>query len=571
MTKMKGSQIIMEGLLAEGVECIFGNPGSTEPGFYDGLQDYPQIKYYLGLHEGVAVAMADGYARASGKPGVVNVHIAVGLSHAMGMLFNAYRGGTPLVVTAGQQYSDMLAQEPILWANLVDMARPLTKWAVEVSRLEDIPVILRRAFKVATTPPTGPVFVSIPMDLQGGEADVIIGPSQRVYSRMAPDVEAVRHARQLLLEARSPAFIVGDGVAQSGAMAEAIRLAELVGARVFTIFNSEVVFPTNHPAYLGSLNLMDTALMRQQLGNTDVILGIGTPLIPLFLPASGAILSPETRIIHLDANAWEIGKNYPAAVGMWADPKAGLSALVEALEPSLTAEAQRQAAERRQAVGREKETIRERAEAMARIGWDDAPISDARLFKELRELLPADAIIADASVTAGFGLRSYLDFTEPGTYFGSRGGCLGWGIGGALGVKVALPHRPVVAMVGDGESMYYIQSLWTAAHHDIPVTIIVCNNKSYEIVKMNMVTWLRSIGMADRQSQFVGMTLDEPALDFAKIAQAFGVWGAKVERPQDLRAVLQEALSLGRPAVVDVALEGAMARTAKLMAAQTVS
>ncbi len=182
MPKMTGQQIVMESLIAEGVECVFGNPGSTESGFMDALQDYPALKYYLALHESVAAGMAYGYAQASGKPGVLNLHIAPGTANAMGMLHNAYRGGVPLVVTAGQQFRDLLLHETTLWADIVEMARPVTKWAVEVHRAVDLPLVFRRAFKVATTPPAGPVYISLPTDLFSEEADVTIGSQQRLQA-----------------------------------------------------------------------------------------------------------------------------------------------------------------------------------------------------------------------------------------------------------------------------------------------------------------------------------------------------------------------------------------------------
>lgn len=564
MVRMRGQKACVESLLAEGTECVFGNPGSTEVGFYDALQDYPQVRFYLGLHESVAMAMADGYARASGRPGVVNVHITPGLANSLGMLFNASCGGTPLVVTAGQQYTEMLLQEPLLAADLVAMTRQFTKWSVEVNRVADIPLAVRRAFKVATTPPTGPVFLSLPMDVLAAEGEFTVGPAQRLPARVRPDPEALSQAVELLVRAENPIMVVGDRVAQAEAVDEAVRLAETLGARVFTPpLWSEVSFPTTHPLYLGSLNIMDMSSIRQTLEAGDVIIAVGTDVLLAFLPSSFPLIPETARLIHMDTDIWEIGKNYPVAVGIIADPQIGMRDLREAVEKIMPGAARQRAQARVSAIGEEKRRMREEAEVSFRVGWDDVPISEGRLMVELRDCLPSGAVMIDMAVTTSLSLRRCFDFSEPKSFFGIRGGTLGWGMPGALGVKVALPDRPVVAVVGDGEAMFSIQALWTAAHYRIPVTFIVCNNSTYEIVRYNMLTYLHSLGETKRQSQFIGMGLSDPPLNFAQMARTFGLYGERVERPGDLKAVLKEALSLGGPAVVDVVMEGPVARRLK--------
>src|SRR3990170_3198805 len=230
MPKLAGRYAMLEQLVAEGTKYVFGNPGTTEQGFMDALQDYPQIQYILSLQEGIAVGVADGYARACGRPAFVQLHIMPGLGNAMGMLYNSYRTHTPLVIYAGQHPQRGASQEPILAGDLVRLAGPLTKWAVEAQDAAEIPVLLRRAFKAAVEPPPGPVFLSIPTNVMDEESDSAIIPSSPVDTRVRPQAEAIERVAQLLAGARSPVIICGDGVATSGGQQELVRLAETIGA-----------------------------------------------------------------------------------------------------------------------------------------------------------------------------------------------------------------------------------------------------------------------------------------------------------------------------------------------------
>src|SRR3990170_3179718 len=257
MPKLAGRYAMLEQLVAEGTKYVFGNPGTTEQGFIDALQDYPQIDYILSLQESIAVGVADGYARAGGRPAFVQLHIMPGLGNAMGMLYNSYRAGTPLVVYAGQHAQrGGTSQGPILAGDLVRLAEPLSRWAAEAQDAREIPVLLRQAFKAALGPPSGPAFLSVPANLMDEEADVDIFPAHRVDTRVRPDPEAVERIARLLLEAKSPVIICGDGVAVSGGQAELVQLAEAIGARVHNSFCAELPFPSQHPLYAGLLNVI---------------------------------------------------------------------------------------------------------------------------------------------------------------------------------------------------------------------------------------------------------------------------------------------------------------------------
>jgi benzoylformate decarboxylase len=359
MAQMSGKQALMEQLVAEGVKYVFGNPGTSEQPFMDIVQDYPQIQYILALQEATALGMADAYAWASGRPAFVELHIAPGLGNAMGMLYNSYCAGTPLVVYAGQHETTGVIQEILLAADLVSIARPVTKWSVEAQDAADIPTILRRAFKVAAEPPRGPVFISIPLNVMDQTAEMTIAAATHSRWRVRPDPQAVAEAADVLAAARSPVMVCGDGLALSGALEEAVQLAELIGAQVYSSFSAELAFPTGHPLYQGLVNIIREAGLRTQLAAADVLLIIGAPAFRVVYSMREPPFPAQTKIVQMDANAWELAKNWPATLAIVADPQMGLRDLLQVL-PSRLSEAGRQAAAARlQAARQQKEQARE--------------------------------------------------------------------------------------------------------------------------------------------------------------------------------------------------------------------
>ena len=556
MIEMTGKQALMEQLAAEGVRHVFGNPGTSEQPFMDLLQDYPQFQYILALQEAVAVGMADGYAWASGRPAFVQLHIAPGLGNAMGLLYNARRTGTPLVIYAGQHEPAGVVQEAMLAADLVRLAEPLTKWAVEVHNASDIPTVLRRAFKVASEPPSGPVFISIPTSVMDQTAEMSIAPATRTRWQVRPDPEAIQEAAAILADARSPVIVCGDGVATSGAVTEAVQLSEMLGATVHSSFGVQLTFPFDHPLYLGLLNLIRPAGLRSQLAQADVVLILGSAAFPVLFALPESPFAAETKVIQMHPSPWELSKNWPATLAVVADPLLGLRDLLAVLPDRLSPAARRAADARLQAARDQRARVDESLESLAtQPNWDAVPIVVPRLMKELADCLEPGTIVFDEGITASAYLPRYLKLNRPGTYFRTAGGGLGGGLPGALGVKLARPESPVVGVVGDGAAMYTIQVLWTAAHHHIPVTYVICNNASYRILKLNMLDYL---GEAAARRRFIAMDLTDPLLDFARIAEAFGVRGQRVEHPDELGPALRAALGAGEPALVDVVIEGAV-------------
>ncbi|HLC30668.1 MAG TPA: thiamine pyrophosphate-binding protein [Dehalococcoidia bacterium] len=552
MSGLTAKHAVMEQFLAEGVKHIFGNPGSTELAFMDALQDYPQLQYILCLHETTAVAAADGYARASGRPAVVNVHIAPGLANALSMIYNARKGGTPLVVTVGQQDTRYLLTEPALSEDLVRLGRPWTKWAVEVNRGDDVPMVLRRAFKVAAEPPRGPVLVSLPQNVMDYPVSEPVIPTTYTSWRTRPDPEAVERAAALLAEARRPLVLSGDAMALSGAHPEVAALAELLGAPVMAGSRRDWNFPTDHPHYLGGFNIMGGA--RQALGGFDAILAVGTGNLFSSLWYEGGSPLPEDAVfIHIDLDSWQIAKNYPVTMGIIADPKQAARDLLIALEKRMSPGARRDAQARSKEIVQTKERAREQTERQLQAEWRNKPISPLRLMSELKALIKPHTAFVGGGGTSGSGaLAAMIDLAEPNSFFGG-GASLGFGLPGTLGVKLAMPDRPVVGVIAEGDGMYSNQALWTAAHHHIPVTYVIVNNASYRILKINMVRYL---GEQARKSQFMGMDFGDPPLDYAKLASVWGIPSARVENPDDLGPALKQALDHDGPSLVDVMVDG---------------
>jgi benzoylformate decarboxylase len=553
MTRLAGRQAMIEQLITEGVQYVFGNPGTTEQGFMDALQDYPQLKYILSLQESVAIGVADGYARASGTPSFLQLHIMPGLGNAMGMLYNSCRVRTPMVIYAGQHPQRGNSQEPILAGDLVRLAEPLTKSAVEAQDAAEVPILLRRAFKTAMEPPRGPVFLSVPTNVMDEEADVDIVPSAPALSRVQPDAETVERVAGLLIEARSPFIICGDGVGNAGGQSELVQLAETLGARVHSAFCAELPFPSAHPLYGGLLNVVSAPGLKGQLAAADLIFAVGTPVLPLLFPLDECPFPDAARVIHVDLEAREIGKNWPVDIGIAADPRLTMAAIIEALKRKMTDEQRQAARERAGFVAAISQQMLQAMESAARSRWDSVPISAGRMMNELGEAMLPDTVLFDESITTGGYLMRYLRFDEAGRHYRAAGGGLGPGMPNPIGIKLARPERPVLSVVGDGSALYTIQALWTAAHHRIPVTWVIANNRSYRILKLNMLEYLGE-GAAGRR--FVEMDLDDPALDFSAIARAFGVDAVRVEHPDEVGDAVREAQKANEPRLIDVVIEG---------------
>jgi benzoylformate decarboxylase len=543
----------MESLIAHGVEYVFGNPGTTESPILDALLDYPQLRYIVALHEGVALGAAAYYAQTSGRPGVVNLHVAPGLGNALGMLYNAFKARTPLVVTAGQQDTRLRLRGPVLGHDLVAMAAPLTKWSVQVERADEFALILHRALKIATDPPAGPVFVALPIDVLEQETDVAPFPPGRLHRSPDPEPAGIQAAAELLLRAQRPAIVVGDDAAS--ASAEVTALAEQLGAAVWCEgIRTHQVMPSGHPNFRLGLPFEAVAI-RRALEGSDVVLLVGGPFFEEVWYAPGSPLPTGAVAIQVEASAERLAHNLPVSVGLVGHPRAALAALGAAVERGATGAVREAAARRNEALRALKAEDVQAQRARAAKRWDAAPISMPRLMAEVEAALPADAIVVDEAITAGPDLARTVQFERPGDYVGARGGGIGQALPGALGVKLAHPDRPVVALSGDGSAMYSIQALWTAAHHDLAVVFVILSNREYRILKHNMDTYRQRFG-AKPDRGYPNMDLVSPDLGFVDLARGMGVEAMRVATPGELRPALDKALAARRPFLLDVAIEG---------------
>jgi benzoylformate decarboxylase len=546
-----GADAFVRQLREAGVRWIFGNPGTTEQAVLDCLQDHDGIDLVLCLHEGVAVAAAEGYARASGRVGVVELHAAPGLGNGIGMLYNARAGQTPLLVYAGQSEQRSLYLEPTLSGDLVAMAAPVAKWAYEPRTAAELPQVVRRALKVADTPPRGPVVLSVPMDLMEQPCAAPVLPPDQVASAVRPDPSALGEAARVVLAAAAPAIVVGDGVASAGAAAEVGELARLLGAPVFGGSMAETAVEPGEPLLAGRLPFEGEAAERLLAGH-DTVVAVGTKLFAQVFPVPGLPLG-ERRVVHIGMDPWELGKSQPSTIVL-GDERMALRELVERLratagEPTLAAWA-----ERRARVERALRDARARAKAADRRRWDETPMTPERAVAELAAAVPVGACVVDESLTAYGAVSRYFDFPVGG-WFRGRGGGIGAGMALAVGVQLARPEQPVVALVGDGSAMYSITALWTAAHHRLPVVWAILDNRSYRILKQNV---LRSRRPEQRGRGFVGADLADPDLDFVTLARGMGVDAYRVTQPGDIPDALHQALAKGNPTLLDIAVSGAV-------------
>jgi benzoylformate decarboxylase len=551
---MSGKRAFLDLLKQEGVKVMFGNPGTTELPLMDAFAVENDIRYILGLQEAALMAMADGYAQASGELAVLNLHVAPGLGNAMGMLYDAMKANSPVLVTAGQQDLEYIVAEPVLTADLPTLARPFVKWAAEVHRVEDLPVYVHRAVKTALAPPTGPVFLALPGDILKNDADIDLLEPTRVAPRIRGDADAVAAAADLLAKAERPVIIAGDAVAQSRAHKELVALAEAIAAPVYVEFiPSTASFPASHPLYRGMMTRTQAGV-RDVLDKHDLVFSVGGDLFTWSLPSNIKPWPPGLPLIHLDTDPWQIGKNYPAQVAILGDPKATLPDITAALNARMTASAKAAANARLKAatetIKKDLDAFRAKARAMA----GKTPVQPLALLEAIGAMLPKDAIVIEEVLSSAPGIRMLINSNDEQSFYGLRGGGIGWGLPAAIGAKIALPDRPVVALIGDGSAMYTIQALWTAAHYRVPVIWVIFNNTSYRILKQRLVM-LR--GLAEQADKFVGMELTDPPIDFIGLAHSLGIEAQRAKTVKDTTDLIGKALKDGTPMLIDVDMERA--------------
>lgn len=557
MPKVPAKIALLHQLACDNINVIFGNPGTLEESLLDALADVPEITYVMGLQESVVVAMADGYARVTHRPAVAQVHSAVGLGNAMAMLYQAHRSFTPLVVLAGETYSDLHAFDGLLGGDVTQIARPVTKWSARVSGGSQLLRMLRRALKVAMTPPQGPVFLALPMDV----LDEIIEDDVHVTSfvdwHCSPPPDFVRGVAQALLASETPMMLIGDGVSLANAQSEVKALSEFVGCPVYGVDFADLSAAFTDPLFQGLVGQNFGDDTREITLVADVVLVVGSPLFPEVFPSQKPYFQKGARVFQIDMSPWEIAKNYPVAAGVLADPKLALTAILAELESRASAQVQAKCSARRAYWEGQKQQARQRREAAYQAARDTSPMSPSRMMETIVASLPDNVLIYDESVTAKDELLHYLQPARPDSYFLGRGGCVGVGWPGAIGAKLACPQRPVLALSGDGSCLYVIQALWTAAHHKLDMVFVVCNNRSYRILKLNMLRYWSEHELPARELPH--MDICDPYVEYDKIAEGFGVQGWRATTPTELECAVRSAFSEGGTHLIEVLVDGSVA------------
>src|ERR1700694_3888569 len=552
MNRITGRSAFLAVLKDEGVTHLFGNPGTTELPIMHALKEHPDLTYVMAMQESLVVAIADGFSRASGRLVACNVHVAPGLGNAMGSLYNANFTGTPMILTAGQQEQGHGLTEPLLYGPLVRMAEPLVKWAVEVNRLEDLPRIVRRAAKIATTPPTGPVSISLPGDILNSEAGIELGRSTRVDTRVKPSDEALQALTQRILKAQRPVIIAGDEIVKSDALQEAASLAATLGCAAYqqsAPYGAH--FLSESPSFMGALSRLQKQV-REVLAPYDLMIVLGADPLRMSVHSEVDPLPEGLPILQVGLVEWDLAKNYGAEIALKADVKETLRVRIPALKSAGGAGLEARARQGIAALKLKNWTAR-RATLVEQISKNSArsPIDPDWLALQVVEAMPGNAILVDEGLTSSRQIHALRPHRDRYGYHALASGGIGWGLPASVGVSMANPDRPVVCFSGDGSAMYSIQALWTAAHHKLPLTVVIVNNGGYRIIKQRLLAF-------HGDDHYVGMDFVDPKVDFTALAKALGLEAMRITEPGEIAPALKSAFSRPGAKLVEVMVDGTL-------------
>jgi benzoylformate decarboxylase len=508
-----------------GVTTIFGNPGSTEIALF---KHWPQdFRYILGLQEASVVAMADGYAQATGNAAFVNLHSAAGVGHALGSIFTAYRNKAPLVIIAGQQTRAMLQSEPYLFATSAsEFPQPYVKWSCEPASAESVPAAIARAYYTAMERPCGPTFVSVPTD----DWDVLTEPIEvrKISYDLAPDPEALQQVADALNSSEHPALIVGPGVDQEGVWDSVIELAERTRARVWASpFSSRASFPEDHPLFAGFLPPVRTQI-SSKLDGHDVIVALAAPIFTYHVHTPGPVIPQEACLFQITDDP-EAAARALTGMSILGSPRLGVRHLLALIEET----------KRAWPVPR----------ATLPIPQASDPITGEFVMHTIAETMPQDAIIVEEAPSHRDVLHDYLPIRASGGFYAGASGGLGYALPAAVGIALGTPTRKVISLVGDGSCLYSIQGLWTAAQLHLPIVFLVINNHGYAAMKY----FSQRLGVENPPG------VDLPGIDFVSLAQGFGCAAARVEKASDLAQALSTALAADQPTLLDISVDAAFA------------
>ena len=562
---MKGHEAILRQFLANDLDHMFGNPGTVEQGFLDALADVPDMKYILTLQESIAVLCADGYARARLKPALVQIHSSPGLGNAIGNLYQAMRGQSPLVVIGGDAGIKYQAMDAQMAADLVAMAEPVTKWSAMVQHPSSLLRMVRRAIKIAATPPCGPVYLCLPEDILDAEITEEIFPAHVPSLATRPSENDLKELASAIEQASNPIILVGDGVAWTGGVDHVVELAETMGAKVYSADGGEINFPDDHLLNYGSTGHMFGDASLPITKGCDLCITLGAYLLPEVFPHLGDIFDPKAIVIHVDTDVNNIAKNHRVDISYVAEPHTVIEGLMP-LVKQLPQDWHNAAQARRQQLQSESPVIINDVDVNYEVvpkhsseEYDGKKLSmkSGYFIKTLSEMLPDNKIIFDEALTNSPPVNKYLPGRVPGDRMLTRGGSLGTGFPGAIGAKIAYPDRCVVGFSGDGGSMYTIQCLWTAARHNVGAKFVVCQNRSYKLLQANISKFWAERGIEGREFP-LPFDLSKPEICFNEIAHSFGVAGERVIRPDQVKDAIARMLAHDGPYLINLVLDGSI-------------
>lgn len=546
--KRSGAQLLLDVITNEGGEYIFGNPGTTELPLIDKLAENKHLKYILALQEASAVAMADGYAHASGKPGIVNLHTAGGLGHGMGNLLNALTSGTPLVVTAGQQDSRHAISDPLLQGDLLSIAKPACKWTAEISSPDQIPILVHRAFQDCQAPPRGPVFLSLPMDAMEALSEQAIQERSHVDRR--PTASSIPELADELMKFNPGeiAIIAGDEIAYHDSYSEVVQLAEVLAAPVFgSSWPASIPFPTSHFLWRGNLPTTASGI-AETIKDYQCIFALGGKSFITILYSNQSALPNNCQLFQLSVDGRDLGRTFSSKLSLVGDIQYSL----KKLNPLLQKITEQKRSGYEKARSKEKETFSKKQMLLQNqsLQFEKQDVLHPIVAAKHLALAIGTVPIVDEAIATATYLRQFLNNHSVKQYIFIRGGALGWGMPAAVGYSLGLGKKPVTAIVGDGAALYSPQAMWTAAKENLPVTFIIINNQEYNVLKKYMRT--QSHYVSNDKQNYIGMELNKPKIDYLALATSMGLSSQTLTTGAEILENIPKLVALGKPSLVEI-------------------
>ncbi|MDC0252646.1 thiamine pyrophosphate-binding protein [Chloroflexi bacterium] len=542
--KMTGKKALMECIKAEGITNVYGNPGTSEGPIMEEIVRHKELRYLLTLQEGVATGMAEADARVNNKASFLSLHIDSGLVNGFSLMNDAYTTGTPMVVTSATYDVRNLRNR-----DLVELAKPFTKWSTQVVLPDQVPSVMRKAFTEANTHPKGPVFVGFSSNALDGEADMEIYPSSiPLYGGL--DDHAIKEISKSIENSSYPVLLVGDRVAEDSALKEAVELAEKIGMMVF-IEGSNIPFPTNHPQMVGYHSIRSDK-QRSLLDDSDLIISAGADLFSDWFYEGDVLISDKTEFIFLDSKPNSQGNRQPSKITGLGNLKVIFKQLLETINYSKIENVKNRIDE----ISKIKKEIDDNTKKAAEKNWNNSLMSPERAMYELGNSLPKDTILVNDAISHRAAVMEYIKFESSDQMISGRGGSIGWGVGATLGVQCAAPDKNVVGIIGDGSAMMTVQGYWTAANDNIPCIFIILNNQSYRILKVNIDYYRKKI------REEVETSGDYPFMDFpmvlnhTEIAKSMGVDAVRITDPSEINTEITKAINSKKPRLIELMIDG---------------